>query len=67
MTLENNSPVECEEPGTIITTVTSTLATGADGKPQLIQRIMKALGMGNLILYSSCVGERLKMRISQLG
>ena len=30
-------------------TVTSTPATGTDGQPQLIQRIMKALGMVNLI------------------
>ena len=40
-----NSPVSVknqEQSG--VTTVTSTLAIGTDGQPQLIHRIMKALG-----------------------
>ena len=41
-----------------VTTVTSTLATGTDGQPQLIQRTMKALGMANLFplpLFFLCI------------
>ena len=62
MTVEKGKkPVECEEPGTILHDYSDLSTSHWDRWPataQLIQRIMKALGMANLFplsLFEFCI------------